>query len=517
MFQATRRRLALWYAIVTAILLVFFAASVYLYVRVTLVDRVDDTLKHVIEVVERSLVLEASQSDETPQTVTINLAASFRWSETTRNFNEDRIDLEWFSPTGDLLWTTWDRSLNIPLNFSPSGHTVLVSSPTAETNISTELGTELSTERSTKNSSETGTRKGHDTRTAIDIDMDTISDAGTDLGREISINTAIPSPAQPLRQITKLIKHDRQPLGYLRVSHPWFEVTKPSQDLMVDLSFGIICIVVTISAIGWWLSGLAIRPVLDSYERLRQFTADASHELRSPISSIQTNIQVALREPDAMRIRDRLSLMERTTRRLSQLVDDLLFLARQDSPMGETEFEPIPLDALLLETVEEQQAIATEKQLSLHLDIHNSCVRPPSSHDAATAELDPDLEPYTIDGDWNQLARLFTNLLSNAIRYTPEHGQIYVTLRDRQDGMERQTIVEIRDTGIGIAPENLTRIFERFYRIDTARYRQLGSEHGSGLGLSIVKAIADRHAAHVSIESQSDHGTTVTTRFKNRG
>jgi OmpR-family two-component system manganese-sensing sensor histidine kinase len=278
--------------------------------------------------------------------------------------------------------------------------------------------------------------------------------------------------------------------------------------------------VVAISAIGWWLSGIAMRPVLDSYERLRQFTADASHELRSPISSIQTNIQVALREPDESRVRDRLSVVERTTRRLSQLVDDLLFLARQDSPMGDTEFEFIPLDALLLETVEEQQAIAADKQLLLHLDIHDSLLQPLDAAQSLDATDDPadvpEAEPYSIYGNWNQIARLFTNLLSNAIRYTPEQGEIQVILRDRQDGTDRQTIVEIRDTGIGIAPEDLTRIFERFYRVDTSRHRQIGSEHGSGLGLSIVKAIADRHGAQIAIDSQCDRGTTIATIFTAR-
>ncbi|TAF54410.1 MAG: sensor histidine kinase [Oscillatoriales cyanobacterium] len=487
MFQATRRRLALWYAIVTAILLVLFAASVYLYVRITLVDRVDDTLKHVIEVVERSLVLEPAPQDATHHGVTIDIAASFRWSETTRNFNEDRIDLEWFSPTGDLLWTTWDRILDIPLDFSPSGRTVSLNA------------------------------------SAIAPDPTPQIPTASDLGASRDLAANLPHTPQPLRQITKLIKYDHQPLGYLRVSHPWFEVTQPSQDLMIDLGFGILCVVVTISAIGWWLSGIAMRPVLDSYERLRQFTADASHELRSPISSIQTNIQVALREPDLSRIPDRLKVVERTTRRLSQLVDDLLFLARQDSPLGEAEFELIPLDALILETVEEQQAIAAEKHLTLSLEIHDSLILPAAAtqtfetfepfETCDTAELVTEVEPYSIQGNWNQITRLLTNLLSNAIRYTPDYGEIHVILRDRQDGNEHHTIVEIRDTGIGIAPEDLTRIFERFYRVDTSRHRQLGSDHGSGLGLSIVKAIADQHDAQIMIDSQCDRGTTVTLTF----
>ncbi|MGD1903602.1 MAG: sensor histidine kinase [Geitlerinemataceae cyanobacterium] len=465
-FQTTRRRLALWYSTVTAILLVFFAASVYLYVRVTLVDRVDDTLKHVIEVVERSLVVQREASPTASgvaATLAIDLDSSFRRSDPTRNFDEDRIDLEWFSPTGELLWTTWDRLLDIPLDFSPSGRTVFEPPMLdfAHRPDPLDFSTEIVTDR-----------------------------------------------AEPLRQITKLIKRDRQPLGYLRVSHPWFEVTKPSQDLIVDLGFGIFSIVAAVGAIGWWLSGIAMRPVLDSYERLRQFTADASHELRSPIASLQTNLQVALQvgpvnsgnsgEPEQVGIRDRLDVALRTTRRLSQLVDDLLFLARQDNRTVEVQLEPLPLDALLLETVEEQQAIATAKNLSLHLEIDDA----PDTENA--------IEPYQIDGDWSQIVRLFANLIANAIQYTPPGGEISVKLRDAFSGDDRRTIVEIRDTGIGIAKDQLARIFERFYRVDGSRQRQAG---GAGLGLAIVRAIVERHSAKIAIDSQRDRGTTVAITF----
>jgi len=490
MFQTTRRRLALWYATVTAILLVFFAASVYLYVRVTLVDRVDDTLKHVIEVVERSLVVqrEDDASDETGSagTLAIDLDSSFRWSNSARSFDEDRIDLEWFGPTGQLLWTTWDRLLDIPLDFSPSGRTVFEPP-------------------------------------LLDFAH---RDDPPDFSTNIVTDRATP---QPLRQITKLIKRDRQPLGYLRVSHPWFEVTKPSQDLIVDLGFGIFAIVAAVGSIGWWLSGIAMRPVLDSYERLRQFTADASHELRSPIASIQTNLQVALqvdsqaRAADAPRaaksagVRDRLDVALRTTRRLSQLVDDLLFLARQDSHSVETQFEPLPLDALLLEVVEEQQAIAAAKRLSLRLeiaDVPDRFATDSETDPEADLEAEPE-EPYQIDGDWNQVVRLFANPIANAIQYTPPGGEITVRLREADSGDDRRTIVEIRDTGIGIAPEDLARIFERFYRVDGSRQRQ-ADRSGAGLGLAIVRAIADRHDARVAIDSQRDRGTTVTIAFPAR-
>jgi OmpR-family two-component system manganese-sensing sensor histidine kinase len=101
-----------------------------------------------------------------------------------------------------------------------------------------------------------------------------------------------------LRQVTERVQVNGQVLGYLRVSHPWFEVTKPSRRLIIDLALGTSLMVGTVAAIGWLLSGLAMAPVRESYQQLRQFTADASHELRNPIAVIQTNVQVALSDPE---------------------------------------------------------------------------------------------------------------------------------------------------------------------------------------------------------------------------
>ena len=122
MFQATRRRLAIWYTAITAVLLLLFASGVYLYVRNTLIDRIDDTLNHVVEVVERSLVIEAVNSNNGQ--FNLNLEASFRDNADTRD--DDRIDLEWFSPTGQLLWSTLSEPLDIPIHPNRMGETVRV-------------------------------------------------------------------------------------------------------------------------------------------------------------------------------------------------------------------------------------------------------------------------------------------------------------------------------------------------------------------------------------------------------
>lgn len=436
MFQTTRRRLALWYTAVTAVLLLLFATGFYLYVRSTLIERVDDTLNHVVEVIERSLVIESDKTSP-GNPFRINVDASFR--NNADALEDDHIDLEWFSPTGELLWSTLPSPVNIPLHPKHTGETVQL--PAGEL----------------------------------------------------------------LRQVTERVEIGRQVLGYLRVSHPWFEVTKPIRQLMVDLSLGTTGTIISVAAIGWFLSGLAMEPVRASYQSLKQFTADASHELRNPIATIQTNVQVALADPDLdpALLRQQLQVVERLTRRLGRLVDDLLFLARQDSGMVKPDWGEVPLDALLIEVMEEQQAIADEAGIALSVDI----AAPQGGEVDAQNE-----NAFILLGDWNQLARLVTNLVSNAVQYTPSGGKVNVGLQcigssDRPIGAYLQ--VKVSDTGIGIPEDALPHLFDRFYRVDLARTHG-GKAAGSGLGLAIALAIVQNHQGHIRVESQLDRGTTIT-------
>ncbi|MBR8827859.1 MAG: HAMP domain-containing histidine kinase [Gomphosphaeria aponina SAG 52.96 = DSM 107014] len=430
MFQTTRRRLAIWYTTVTAVLLLLFASGVYFYVRHTLIERIDDTLKHVVEIVDRSLVIEEVTPEE--GTYQVKIEASFRHK--AEAVEDDHIDIEWFSPSGELLWSTFTEPLAIPLNIHPTGKTVYLSS------------------------------------------------------------------ARLLRQVTKKIEFGRYILGYLRVSHPWFEVTKPIKKLIIDLTIGISMMVICVGAIGWLLSGIAIKPVRDSYQSLKQFTADASHELRNPIAMIQTNIQMALAYPEAdPKIQERqLKVVERLTQRLGNLVNDLLFLARSDSGTMQINYLPVPLDALLIEVIEEQRLIAEQKGIFLSLHIVT-----PNNH-----KLTEDI--FTVRGDWDQLARLFTNLISNAL----EHSKIGE--KEQETGVEvelqlskkEQLQVKIKDQGSGISEEALPHIFDRFYRVDPARSHSTAK--GTGLGLAIAKAIADKHHGNISVESVLNVGTTFT-------
>ncbi|MDG2616537.1 HAMP domain-containing sensor histidine kinase [Thermoleptolyngbya sichuanensis XZ-Cy5] len=430
MFQATRRRLALWYTAVTAVLLIVFASGVYLYVRTTLIERIDDTLSHVVEVVGRSLVIEpANPARGLPPRV--NIEASFR--DDSDSVEDDHIDLEWFDPAGTLLWSTFSSTLEIPLHPNSNGETV------------------------------------HVTEDLL------------------------------LRQVTQRIEAGGQLLGYLRVSHPWFEVTKPTRQLIRDLALGTALLVGTVAGIGWLLSELAMAPVRESYQRLKQFTADASHELRNPIAVIQTNVQVALAdaEPDPAMQQQQLKVIERLTRRLGRLVDDLLFLARQDSGTKLARREAIALPVLLEEVLEEQESIAADKPVSLNLEI--------------SPELQQLADAVQIQGDRDQLIRLFTNLIGNAIQYTPANGKVTVSVsRNKHNPTHVQ--VQVRDTGTGIPAESLPYLFDRFYRVDPARTSDSRSKAsgGSGLGLAIAKVITENHHGQIQVDSELGKGTVFT-------
>ncbi len=464
MFQATRRRLALWYTAVTAVLLLLFASGFYLYVRTTLVERVDDTLNHVVEIVERSLVIEPATPgnrvfatvDADGPPLQVNVEASFR--DNARAVEDDHIDLEWFGPGGQLLWSTFSDVNPVPLHVNPAGETVRV-------------------------------------------------------GKETFF-----------RQITERVQANGQVLGYLRVSHPWFEVTKPSRRLIVDLALGTSLMVGAVAAIGWLLSGIAMAPVRDSYQQLKQFTADASHELRNPIAVIQTNAQVALSDPnpDVDIQQKQFQVIERLTRRLGRLVDDLLFLARQES--GLIAFAPasLSLEGLLEDVLEEQQVMATERRIALRVEVaENSSDK--SSSDKSSGDKRPSKQPSkqstllatpptassTILGDPGQLTRLFTNLISNAVQYTPDGGTVTVQVRPTTKHQGQPAVqVTVKDTGVGMDGDALAHAFDRFYRADPSRLRS--GEQGTGLGLAIAKVIVDTHRGHIHLESQQGQGTTVT-------
>lgn len=449
LFQSTRRRLALWYTAVTAVLLLLFAIGVYVYVRNTLVERIDDTLKHVVEVVDRSLVIQPLA--ETTGRYGVNVDASF--NQNVSGLEDDHIDLEWFNPQKELLWSTFEQPIDYPLHPHRSGETVYLSSD------------------------------------------------------------------RVFRQIVQQVELEHRILGYLRVSHPWFEVTKPINQLARDLIIGISLMILSVWAIGWLLSGIAIKPVQVSYSSLKQFTADASHELRNPIATIQTNVQMALAYPETepQLQKRQLQIIERLTQKLGRLVNDLLFLARADSGIVQQDWQPVPLDALLIDVIEEQRTAATQKDLFLSLRI----VEPKLDTKKQEEE-----DIFTIQGDWDHLSRLFTNLIANAIEHTNNsetsaEASIEVELKLIKSLPKTMRVrethqlalqVTVKDNGKGIAESDLPHIFDRFYRADPARsnQREINTPTGAGLGLAIAKAIVENHHGQITVASTLQQGTTFT-------
>jgi two-component system heavy metal sensor histidine kinase CusS len=220
-----------------------------------------------------------------------------------------------------------------------------------------------------------------------------------------------------------------------------------------------------------------------SFEEVRRFTADAAHELRTPLAAMRTEAEVALRSPrsperDGRVLENLLEEIERLTR----LVSQLLFLCREDAGLAMGEPRPVLLDEVIREVGDHMQVLAQEKGLELTIDVPGPC---------------------PLRGDADRLRQLFFNLLDNAIKYTPAGGRVIV----RADPSNDPARVTVVDTGIGIPADHLPHVFDRFYRVDPAR----GPEtEGSGLGLAICRSIAESHRGRLEIDSTLGSGTRVT-------
>ncbi|MGA2271573.1 MAG: ATP-binding protein [Bryobacteraceae bacterium] len=220
-----------------------------------------------------------------------------------------------------------------------------------------------------------------------------------------------------------------------------------------------------------------------SFESMRRFVADASHELRTPIAVIRGEADVALsHDRGAAEYQESLAIVLDESRRLSRLVDDLLNLARADAGRLKLQVQEFYFNDLLAECCRSMQALASARGIAL---------------ECRTTEDAP------FRGDEELLRRLVINLLDNAIRYTPPGGQVSAAL----EADPARVRIRISDTGVGIPPEAAPHVFERFYRDDKARSRQDG---GFGLGLSIVKWIAEAHNGAVELTRNPGPGTTFT-------
>lgn len=238
---------------------------------------------------------------------------------------------------------------------------------------------------------------------------------------------------------------------------------------------------------------------LREQERMRQeFIANASHELKTPtmaIGSVVEALQAGAAEDPKMRSQF-LQSLERLTDRLTSLIQDLLDISKLDSGAEARGQESVGINQLISEAVEQVRAHAEKKGVELSLKLAEG-------ETGETSEGAGGLAEPKIAGNFLQLLRAITNILTNAVNYTPEGGAVTVTSRL----IEGKVSVRIQDTGVGIEPADLPHIFERFYRADKARTRETG---GTGLGLAITREIIARHHGTVDVESTVGKGSTFT-------
>nr|WP_217651930.1 HAMP domain-containing sensor histidine kinase [Hydrococcus rivularis] len=277
--------------------------------------------------------------------------------------------------------------------------------------------------------------------------------------------------------------------GYVRVS----ESTEAVEAILIQLRWGSavggIIALGLIGVGGMWLTKQSLKPIEQSFQRLKQFTADASHELRSPLTAIKTSVEVLQTHPERIHPQDaeKFSAIASATNQMTRLVEDLLLLARTEgtTKTPTQDWKAIPLEELLEDAIEFLEPKAEAKEISLKFNWKTS---------------------VSVMGDATQLIRLFSNLLENALQYTPSGGTVTLALRQ----IDKFAIVSVEDTGIGIAPEDLPFIFDRFWRADKARsYRS----EGSGLGLAIAQAIAVRHGGDITVSSQLGLGSCFKVRL----
>ena len=297
--------------------------------------------------------------------------------------------------------------------------------------------------------------------------------------------------------------NNQQDWGYFQVGRSLQDFNDYLSTVRLILKLGLPTALILVGFSSWLLAGLAMKPIYASYRQIQQFTADAAHELRTPLAASQATVESALLMPqlDEKEAREILRTIDRQNRRLTQLVADLLLLACMDNqPIAVSAARPYGgcaneedrpqlccLNDLVGDLVEELAAMAIASGVAL------------------TSEFRVQQQLNAV-GDADRLYRLVANLIVNAIQYTPAGGKVTVIL----DCTHTDAIIQVQDTGIGIAAADVGRIFDRFYRVNSDRSRHTG---GSGLGLAIAQTIARAHRGSLTTRSELGCGSTFFLRL----
>jgi signal transduction histidine kinase len=273
--------------------------------------------------------------------------------------------------------------------------------------------------------------------------------------------------------------------GYIRAGESLVTIQSTLNHLRLGLWSGGFTALFFICISSIYLTKQAFQPTLQSFHQLKQFTADASHELRNPLIKISLATETLLANKkeeftNPVEIK-KLKIIKSSSEQMKRLLEDLFFLARTDALPGlsPTEMASIFIDEILQPLVEHFKALAQTKGIVFEARILNG---------------------LSVKGDSSQLNRLFSNLLENAIKYTDSGGKVSLSLVKHK----QRAVISVEDTGIGIRREYLPYVFQRFWRTERARRKKI---EGSGLGLAIAQVIAQQHGGKITVNSQVGKGS----------
>ena len=429
MFQGLRWRLLIYYLTVIASILSVFVAGVYLFFGRTLYQQLDKKLLTLAQSAASSFSAVENQGKSY-----LNKVDKVPWRDI---FNRDKQSLEWFDAQGNLLGSK--GFFQLEMEPKPGALNMVVNLP----------------------QNKKQKQEQEQEQEEVEIRSYTIS---------VFKDSKIPDTPATLE-------------GYIRASQSIEEIDGVQNKLFWVLIAGEGVTLILSGLGGIWLTHEAIAPIKASFLQLKQFTADASHELRGPLTAIKASVDIMKSHPERIHPKDtkKITAISSATDQMGQLIEDLLFLARTDKKvvMPTREKKAVSLDQILQNIVVLLEPFAQSKNITLESQIQ---------------------EDFFVLGEKSQLTRLFSNLLQNALQYTPEGGTVILELYKQS----RYAVINVKDTGIGISPEQLPYIFDRFWRADKARSRREG---GTGLGLAIVKAIAQSHGGKISVTSNINVGS----------
>ncbi len=331
----------------------------------------------------------------------------------------------------------------------------------------------------------------------------------------------------PVRVVTKpIIVRQKGHVAIVQVGYSLEGMDEIFHSLAYIFSLGIAAAVIIASAVGWFLARKALEPVAEitntarrigaenlnerinvsvpdeigrlastinemigrlekSFKLIKQFTADASHELKTPLTILKGEMEIALRSRDNEYMKEVISSSLEEIDRMSYIVRNLLDLAKMDVEKGSVPKEIVELDRVLAERVELLKRLALDR--GVRLDIIKNM-------------------PASVIGDQVRLSQLLFNLIDNSLKYTPRGGSVELYLDTEGD----MAVFKTKDSGIGISKDDLPYIFDRFYRVDKARSREVG---GAGLGLSICKEIVESHRGTIEVKSDRGRGSIFTVKL----